>query len=244
MKFTIFLSAVLLVSCGPTRFVEPLEKDKLAVGVSLGGPVIDYAGAPIPVPLTQLEVGYGLHEDLTLHGGIHTTALFFGNAQIDVGVTYLTPKLKAKWMPSISVAPSVNFIFDFDDKKAKLWPILDINAYYNYGKRKNYFYFGINNYFDFAGVETQGRNRYVLLSPQIGHTFKGKERSWELFTEIKLIAPYLNSAAPFVPYTGILGENGGTGFYFGFRKVLKTKRRNNHEKCIFSSCLTVCYIWM
>lgn len=214
-------------SCAPTRFVEPLEKDQLAVGVSLGGPFIDYAGVPIPVPLTQLEVGYGLREDLTLHGGLHTTALLFGNAQIDVGVTYLTPKFKAKWMPHISVAPSVNFIYDFNDRKAKLWPILDVNAYYNYGERKNYFYFGINNYFDFAGVETQGRNQYILFSPQIGHVFKGKERSWELFTEIKFIAPYLNSTASFVPYKGIAGENGATGFYFGFRKILNSKKKES-----------------
>lgn len=228
MKLLLFLSAVLLMSsCGSSRFVEPLEKDQLAVGVSLGGPFIDYAGTPIPVPLTQLEVGYGLRKDLTLHGGLHTTALFFGNAQIDVGVTYLTPKLKAKWMPKISVAPSVNFIYDLNDRVAKLWPILDVNAYYNYGKRRNYFYFGVNNYFDFAGVETQGRNRYVLFSPQIGHTFKGKGRSWELFTEIKFIAPYLNSATPFVPYQGITGESGATGFYFGFRKMLNTKKKES-----------------
>tara|TARA_B110000305_G_scaffold134785_1_gene150482 strand:- start:4190 stop:4876 length:687 start_codon:yes stop_codon:yes gene_type:complete len=228
MKLLLFLSAAMLItSCGPSRFIEPLEKDQLAVGVSLGGPFIDFAGTPIPVPLTQLEVGYGLRDDLTLHGGLHTTALFFGNAQIDVGVTYLTPKLKGKWTPHISLAPSVNFIYDFNDRKAKLWPILDVNAYYNYGKRRNYFYFGINNYFDFAGIETQGRNRYILLSPQVGHVFKGKERGWELFTEIKFIAPYLNSASPFVPYKGITGENGATGFYFGFRKMLNTKKKES-----------------
>jgi hypothetical protein len=52
---------------------------------------------------------------------------------------------------------------------------------------------------------------------------KGKERSWEFFTEIKIIAPYMNSETPFVPYTGITGRRGGTGIYIGFRKILSKK---------------------
>jgi hypothetical protein len=57
----------------------------------------------------------------------------------------------------------------------------------------------------------------------LGHTLKGKERSWEFFTEIKIIAPYMNSETPFVPYTGITGRRGGTGIYIGFRKILSKK---------------------
>ena len=55
----VFIS-FLITGCSSTRFVEPLEKDQLSIGAGFGGPTIEFAGAPIPLPLTSIEVGYGL----------------------------------------------------------------------------------------------------------------------------------------------------------------------------------------
>ena len=69
MKKTPFLVvgfvALVLGACAPARFVEPLEKGELTVGGSLGGPVISFGG-PIPMPLSSVEVGYGLDTNLTV----------------------------------------------------------------------------------------------------------------------------------------------------------------------------------
>ena len=120
MKKYVFISFVtlLIMSCAPSRFVEPLNKGDLSVGANFGGAVIEFAGAPIPLPLTSVEVGYGIDTNLTLHGGWHTTAAFFGNAQIDAGVTYQFLD-QNKYIPNVSVSPAFNFIYNFDDQSAR-----------------------------------------------------------------------------------------------------------------------------
>ena len=37
------------------------------------------------MPLTSVEVGYGLDTNLTVFGALHTTAAYFGNLQLDAG---------------------------------------------------------------------------------------------------------------------------------------------------------------
>ena len=124
-------------SCAPTRFIEPLNKKELAVGMNTGGPLLNFGKVVIPVPLSAIEIGYGLDTTLTIHSGIHTTALTFNNFQIDAGVTYQFLN-QGKYSPNLSVTPAFNFVFDLDDKNTKLWPMLDLNAYWNYGKNRSY----------------------------------------------------------------------------------------------------------
>ncbi len=216
-----------IASCAPSRFVEPLDKGEWSIGANFGGPVIDFAGAPIPVPITAIEVGYGLDSTKTIHGGLHTTSILFGNLQIDAGMTYQFLHQK-KYIPNLSGALGFNTIYDFDDKSGKFWPTLDLNAFWNYGKRRNYFYVGVNNYFDFTQTLESGQSQKnnILFSPQIGHIVKGKNRSWELTTELKFLAPYRRNDYAFVPYKSITGKFGAAGFYLGFRKIFKNKTPN------------------
>lgn len=217
--------ALIISSCAPSRFVEPLDKGDLSVGANFGGPTIEFAGAPIPLPLTSIEVGYGLDSNLTLHGGWHTTAAFFGNAQIDAGVTYQFLK-QNKYIPNLSASPAFNLIYNFDDRSARLWPILDVNAFWNYGKRANYFYLGFNNYFELRSTMAleQPQEHHWIFSPQIGHVLKGKKNPWQLSVEMKFLAPYVDNSTAFIPYKSVLGKWGATGFYIGFRRPLTLKK--------------------
>jgi len=79
---------IFLVSCTSSRFVEPLKKNQWSVGANFGGPTLDY-GVPVPLPLSSIEVGYGLDTQLTIFSGLHTTAILFGNLQLD-GVCILS----------------------------------------------------------------------------------------------------------------------------------------------------------
>ena len=154
-----------------------------------------------------------------------TTAALFGNAQIDVGVTYQFLKQK-KFRPNVSVAPAINFVYNFDDKSAHLWPLLDVNAFWNYGERQNYWYVGFNNYFEFSNTiaNDQPQNHRWIWNPQIGHIIKGKKKGWEFCAEIKLLAPYLDASKAFVPFKSILGKWGSTGIYLGFRYPIQLKK--------------------
>lgn len=225
MKLLIFSICLLfIVGCAPSRFVEPLDKGTWSVGGNLGGPVIDFGGAPIPVPLTEIEAGYGLDSNLTVHGGLHTTALLFGVGQFDFGATYKLLDQK-KYFPNLSVALGGNVAYSPSEKAAEFWPTLDVNAYWNYGARKSYFYVGFNNYFVLQSrmAFDQQQEQRIIFNPQIGHVFKPKSGGYQIFAELKFIAPHLDSEKAFVPYKSMFGTNGATGFYIGFRKLLGTK---------------------
>ncbi|MCB9225506.1 MAG: hypothetical protein H6582_15105 [Crocinitomicaceae bacterium] len=175
--------------------------------------------------MTSIEVGYGIDSSLTVFGGWHTTAAFFGNFQVDAGITYQVLQQK-KYIPNVSVSPSFNYIISIDSKEQRAWPILDANAFWNYGKRSNYWYVGVNNYFEFKRkmANEQDQLHHWIFSPQIGHVVKGKKHPWRLTTEFKFIAPYLNNVSSFVPYKSLLGEWGSTGFYIGFSYPFKMKK--------------------
>jgi len=218
----ILILLLFFISCAPARFVEPLQKKQISIGGNFGGPIIDFAGAPIPVPLSSIEAGYGLDSNLTVFTGIHSTALIFNNFQIDAGLTYKLLNQK-KYIPNLSVSPSFNFIADINDKKTKFWPILDINAYWNYGKRNNYFYTGFNNMFELSKTMANEQNQIQpwIFSPQIGHIVKGKSNQWQFLFEIKFLAPNQINTYSFVPYKSLTGQRGATGIYFGFRKIIR-----------------------
>ena len=88
-----------LMSCGPTRYVRPLEQGEMAVSATLGGPFIGFAGAVIPIPFTTVGAGYGITEKITAHANLHPTAMLFGTMQADLGVTYGFFKPKG-WIPA------------------------------------------------------------------------------------------------------------------------------------------------
>ena len=60
--------AFMISNCAPTRFVTPLKKGEWAGGINIGGPLINFAGATIPVPFSSLYAGFG-HTDRTTRQG-------------------------------------------------------------------------------------------------------------------------------------------------------------------------------
>ncbi len=214
---------IIIQGCAPSRFVEPLEKNEISVGGSFGGPVIEFGG-PIPMPITSIEVGYGLDTNLTIFGAFHTTAAYFGNLQIDAGISYQFIEQK-KHIPSVTVSPSFNFVHSFEYNSTKFWPVLDLNAFWNYGDRKNYFYVGVNNYFELSSTmaNDQPQAQNWLFNPQLGHIIKGKRENWQLTTEIKFLAPNVDNSYSFIPYKSLLGSHGATGFFIGCRWIIGKK---------------------
>lgn len=225
MKIILLASLILLViGCAPSRFVEPLEKDQWSVGGSVGGPFVEFGNAAIPAPLSSLEAGYGLDSNLTLFTGLHTTSFLFGTGHIDLGATYRVLQQKG-YRPNVSISGTAQFAFSPSTRSFNFWPMIDANAYWNYGERRNYFYVGFNNIFILkSGIDfDRPKDQRILFSPQFGHVFKAKDNRYQIFAEVKLLGPYINSKDAFVPYTGILGSNGATGVYIGFRKPLNCK---------------------
>lgn len=220
MKYILFSIALIFIySCAPSRYVEPLKHKELAVGISFGGPVIDFGG-PIPIPLTSIDAGYGIDTNLTVFAALHTTSLFFGDFQTDFGMTYRFLKQK-KYIPNLSVSPSINIIKSFSEDAFKLWPVLDLNAYWNYGERNNYFYLGVNNYIELSKTIAleQPQIQRVLWNPQIGHIIKGKKKPWQLSLEMKFLGPNIDNTKSFIDYKSILINKGAAGIFVGYKWI-------------------------
>ena len=107
---------IAISSCAPSRYVRPLDEGQKAITGNLGGPLIKFSGMTIPLPLTAISLGYGLKDDLTIYGGMHTTALSFGVIQGELGVVkeFVKPDSLNKFKPGFSIiffgSPNCNTI--------------------------------------------------------------------------------------------------------------------------------------
>lgn len=214
LKITLSISLLAFIcSCAPARFVKPLQKNEKAISANFGGPLISFAGAVIPMPLTAIGGGYGINDKLTAYSNLHTTALAFGVIQLDAGIVQEILS-QNKWRPGISINPGINLAYQIKAEDFKFWPQLDVNAYWNYKNKPHYFYAGISNWFEFSSTRALGEpqpHNWIFI-PQIGHTFVNKKFNWNL--EVKYIAPNISHKNIVVEYHAP-GNNGAIGVYFG-----------------------------
>ncbi|MES2590574.1 MAG: hypothetical protein V4608_01730 [Bacteroidota bacterium] len=216
MRFSFFLilGIVFICSCSPIKYVKPLNKAQHAAAVSLGGPLISYGNSTIPIPFLTANYGYGIDSTLTGFAAINITSALFGNFQTELGVTKQLLKQKG-YLPSVSVTPVANIIYRNKDA-FKLYPQLAVNAFWEYGKRKNYMYVGLDNWFELTkkrAYEIKQPNHWIFM-PSLGHTFSGKK--WNVSVETKIIAPNLSNEKLVVDYQTPLNNKGTFGIYLGY----------------------------
>jgi hypothetical protein len=210
------LLIVALASCAPARFVKPLDKGQQAASLSLGGPLISYGSATIPIPLVSAAYGYGIDSTLTGFGGVNLTSAIYGNLQLDLGITKKLLHQKG-YLPSVSVTPVANIIYRNKDAK-KFYPQLDVNAYWEVNHARNLLYAGVSNWFELAGKKAYDKEQehHWLFTPQIGHAFV--RRRWDLTIEAKVIAPHIAYESNVVEYQSPFGKRGAFGIYFGYTR--------------------------
>jgi hypothetical protein len=232
----IFLAVLLvLASCAPARFVEPLKRGQQVISGNFGGAVAKIPGiGAIPIPFTAIGYGRGLTDQTTVFGNLHTTSLAFGVGQTDIGVS------QSIWKNDkmcISAQGSVNILVDFYTGANRFWPQLDANYYFKYGKNSkpvqldalckvdskhyNFFYAGISNWFDPYKTESQGRPnaQFWIPSVQLGHQWIRPK--WSYQAELKMLAPNESNQNIVVNYPSLLNNRGALGLYFGITYHLK-----------------------
>ena len=216
MNKLVIVILLFLFACSPSRFVKPLNKKQQAADISLGGPLIGYGAATIPVPFITATYGYGIDSSLTAFGAVNITSALFGNVQCELGVTKQILKQK-QYIPALSISPVANIIYR-PHAPFKFYPQVDINLFWEYGKRKNLFYVGVNNWFELATKRTfdikQKNNWFV--TPMLGHSFSGKK--WNVNIEAKIIAPNLSNEKIVVDYKTPFKKHGAFGIYLGYTR--------------------------
>lgn len=215
---SIIISNILVLwSCAPTHFVEPLAKKESAISVNFGGPLIHFSGIVIPLPLTAITYGYGLDSNTTGFASIHTTALAFGIFQNEWGINRRILK-QNKIQPAISCNLVANTAFDKWEKQFKFWPEIDLNAYWHLKKSNRLIYAGIGNWFELSKYRAHGELQSVhwIFNPHLGYRYThGK---WIYFAEGKILAPNISNQKLVVNYLKPWGQKGGSGIYLGILK--------------------------
>lgn len=206
------IATLTLASCAPSRLVKPLAKGEKAVGANLGGPLIGFAGAVIPMPLTSVYGGYGLTDRTTVFGSFHTTSAAFGVFQTDVGVTY-SIWTRDSLGSGLSVSPALNIAVNRSD--FKLWPAIDLNYYQSFGKKHSYWYAGVSNWFELSSHKAHDeiQEDHWLLSPQAGIVFS-KQNKWMHQVEMKALGINRSNKDIVVDYKTPFGNRGALGVYY------------------------------
>ncbi len=215
MISTFFKSILLIiplvwVSCAPTRIVKPLAKGEKTLSFNVGGPLINFAGAPIPVPLSSITYSKGITNSITAFSGLHTTALLFGVFQTDIGICsqlYYNPVQKF----GISINPVINFAIDRWEWNARLWPELDINIYKDLGK-KFLLYGGVANWFELNKIRphNEKQQQFIFINPHLGLLLApGK---WSYCLETKYLMGSIKNKPNVADYIGI-SNHGAIGIY-------------------------------
>lgn len=222
----LLLSIVLIAcSCATTRFVEPLEKDEIAVGINAGGPILVFAGSTIPLPLSGIYAGYGYKENLTIYGSLHTTSLLFKTLQLEAGVRRNIFE-GSGISPSISSGFAINGITDFREYNVRIYPEVSINPYWKYGKWKTYT--GTQIWFDIykLGQQNYGYNGFFVPSIHLGQSID--LGTWNISLEYKRLGfniPTENSVVNYITFGGI----GAQGVYLSAHKTFGYNKKEEIE---------------
>ncbi len=218
--FLICISACILIinsySCSPARFVKPLNKNQQSANISLGGPLITYGNSVIPVPFLTANYGYGIDSSLTGFGSVNITSALFANLQMELGAAKQLCR-QHTYLPALTITPALNIIYRNKDAH-KLYPQLTVNAFWEYGKRKNFFYIGIDNWFELSqkrAFDIIQPNHWIFM-PEAGHNFTLKK--WNFIIETKVIAPNLSNQNLVVDYQTPFKSHGALGVYFGLTR--------------------------
>ncbi|MEM7039893.1 MAG: hypothetical protein AAF570_23165, partial [Bacteroidota bacterium] len=99
----------------------------------------------------------------------------------------------------------------------KLWPQTDLNAYWEYGKRKHFVYAGVSAWYELAGTRAHGEDQpqFILPGFQIGNTWATDH--WDYTLELKHSNALRDGRDATMDWVGI-GGNGGLGIFLGFTK--------------------------
>lgn len=196
-------------SCSTARFVEPLKAKEIAVGINVGGPIIDFAGATIPIPLSAAFVGYGVTENHTAFGALHLTSLLYKTVQIEVGTRSSLYRSEG-WIPSVSGLVALHTNVSLRDGQYRVFPEVNLTPYWNYKGWHSYVngIFMMDTYFN----KQQDKSFFERFVPALAIGQQYNYKKWTFGLEYKRLAHQLNSDVSVVAYKTIHGY-GAHGIY-------------------------------
>ena len=149
---------LLLCACGTMNGARPLEKGQHAVGISIGGPMVEFNGSFIPLPNAVLEGRSGMGKIIDrrwdLNYGLNLTALAFDQIGSHVGANVLLMSQNGNrpaWSISNRLFVYSNHISSATDPNGKgFWLNNEMSTTLSWKVGRQMIYTGISQYFDLS----------------------------------------------------------------------------------------------
>ncbi len=209
-----------MVGCAPVRQIKPLPMGVVETRASLGGPLIHFGGAVIPIPFTSVGIDYGVRRHLTLGGTIYPTAWLFGAFQMDMHALYalyVPSATQSRGMPGVSLGAAINYTVERWAWRQGIWPEIDFNCWWQLGKR-TLAYGGIGNWFELRSKRSHGQPQqyHWIWNPHLGVQWQAKRFHYQV--EVKALAPFAPNDEVVVDYLKPFGRRGAMGIYVSVAK--------------------------
>ena len=152
-RLILVLSLPVATACGVSRGVRPIGEGNGAIAVSAGGPVVDYIGVKLPLPLTTVGGVYGVSDRIDVHGGLHgTTPALFGLWGFELGAGALVLDQKHPAAPALMVDVNLNAftgnLGDGDPQGGlRVFPEADLRASWAWSDAQHLSYTGPSAFF-------------------------------------------------------------------------------------------------
>ena len=140
--------------------------------------------------------------------------------QTELGVTrsILQPDSNRYFSPGLSVSPVANMMLDTWEGNHRLYPQVDLNAYWTFGKHESFAYLGLSQWFEFTGkrAHEEPQETNWPWSPPAGVNYSREKMQYGL--EVKYLAPTHSNQYVVVDYFKPFGNKGATGVYLTFMR--------------------------
>lgn len=201
------IAMIFCIGCGATQPVRVLDEGATKASFSLGGPIIELGGAPIPIPYLTIGAMHGYTNDLTLTANAHLLSAALGDIGLDAGAAMRLCKQEGA-IPEVTGKLQL-YLFDNIARglnTPRFFPMISFNGSYLIGE-SSLVYAGIDNLFQLS------KPAYIL-SPFIGTEFYISHRISGQF-EAKWMAANVNTAHGVFEGYASLGGSGNIGVFLG-----------------------------
>ena len=195
----LLLCASVTASCATSHFARPLGRGNVVGQASLGGPIVEVSGAPIPAPILDVGAGYGASDRWDVYARADVTAAAYGDLHLEPGAAFHPIVREAGAVPTVTLAGSAHLLTDFHE--ARVGPQLSALAAWRVGAlHRHLIYLGVD-----AGTRVTSRTR-VLAGPFAGAEVRVGRRAG-LVLEVKWLSPWYD-VRPLAPTWISPGDRG------------------------------------
>lgn len=206
------LTFLALAGCSTVHGVKPVGEGVVQIDASVGGPVTELFGAPVPLPISAVGATVGVSDRTNVHAAVHPTGLaLFGLFAADVGAStqLLAPAgARPRLMGDLTVVAAGGDLAEDDPEGGfRAFARPTVTASWDWGRQGR-----STVYAALGGFVQPWPGPHALGTVAVGNLWALGPH--HLTTQVEWIAPYASSE-PLAPYYYAPGDLGAISVQLG-----------------------------